>query len=526
MGQLLYSERMDRPVGKNLRIALISLYILESNGIRYLSASLRRAGFHTDEIFLGHFIHHHQEYPGEATQNLLISLLRERKPDLVGMSVRAGAYLTMATELTERIRDQVGVPVLWGGAHVTLAPEQCFQQNDFLLLGEAEKNIVGLAEALETGEELSILPGVWMRRDGREIRNPVPPLIQNLDDIPFPDFTSTESKFWIHNGKVIPGEPLVDERIFRIMASRGCPFNCSFCGVSAFRRIYSDTEGFYRVRSVENVIQELEQAKTHFPKLHRIRFDDELFVPNKTWITEFVEQYKKRIGMPFDILSNPRCLDSWTIATLTDAGMDSVFLGVQGIASSNVEKYKRYVADQRVIDVARAFKKRQIRGMFQVLIDDPLTTREEQHMLLELLLNLPRPFDLYIYSLCHWPSSARTEELLEKGLISEQDVEGCNDKVFRQFNADFTHPRSPENNLYLALYILSNKRGIPRPLLRWIDGTPWFFRHPKPVMVLAIFSNMAKIFVQGAGLALKGELSMHTVRRWLQKQNPFTLPSV
>jgi radical SAM superfamily enzyme YgiQ (UPF0313 family) len=416
--------------------------------------------------------------------------------------------------------------VLWGGAHVTLASEQCFTRNDFLVRGEAEQNICDLAEVLEKGGDVSGMPGVWMKKGREEFRNPIPPLIQNLDDIPFPDFSSAANKFWIHNHEVIPGEPLADERIFRIMASRGCPYNCSFCGVSSFRRVYGDNRNFYRVRSVENVIAEIEEARKHFPRLHRIRFDDELFVPDKKWLAEFAGEYKKRIGMPFDILSNPRCLDEWTIDTLADAGMDSVFLGVQGTALSNVEKYNRYVADQRVIEVARAFKRRRIRGMFQVLIDDPLTTREEQHNLLELLLALPRPYDLYIYSLCHWPGSARTEQLIDEGLITEEDVEGCNDKVFRQFNADFTHKRNPANNLYLALFILSNKSFVSRSLLRRIEKTSWFHSHPRPVMVAAILSNMVKIFVQGGMLALKGELSMHTVRRWLQKQNPFTLPSV
>ena len=274
------------------------------------------------------------------------------------------------------------------------------------------------------------------------------------------------------------------------------------------------------------MIVELEQAKRAFKSLRRIRFDDELFVPDKKWLKLFAKEYSKRIGLAFDILSSPRCLDSWTIKTLSKAGLDSVFIGVQGTATSNKEKYNRYVADQKIIDVAKNFKENGIRGMFQVLIADPLTTESERHNLFQLLLLLPRPYDLYIYSLCNWPGSKRTEELLEKELISKDDVEGNNDKVLWQFNADFSYKRSSKESLYLALYILSNKRTAPKFLLRKIEKTPWFHRHPKPVIALAILSNIGKIFVEGIKLMLKGELSMHLVRRWLKNQSPFSLPSV
>jgi len=95
-----------------------------------------------------------------------------------------------------------------------------------------------------------------------------------------------------------------------------------------------------------------------------------------------------------------------------------------------------------------------------------------------------------------------------------------------QFNADFSYKRSSKESLYLALYILSNKRTAPKFLLRKIEKTPWFHRHPKPVIALAILSNIGKIFVEGIKLMLKGELSMHLVRRWLKNQSPFSLPSV
>lgn len=510
-----------------LRVALISLYILESNGIRYLASSLRHEGVETDEIYLDYFIHHHYQPPDERQIELLIDLLRRREVGLVGISLRAGAYLPICKELTRRIREELSILVVWGGAHVSMDPEQCLEHHDLLVLGEAERAICELARAVKTGGDLTGLPNVWVKQDGREFKNELRPLVQDLDELPFPDFHSHDSKFWIRHHRVIPGEPLADERIYRIMASRGCPYNCAFCGVSAFRRLYDKQGGgFYRMRTVDNCLAEITQARANLPRLRRIRFDDELFVPNKKWLTEFAEKYKKQIGLPFDILSNPRCLNEWTVSTLRDAGLDAVFIGVQSTAISNEKLYNRYVADERIVEIARRLKRHSVRGMFQVLIDDPMNTAEEKQNLLELLLKLPRPYDLFVYSLCHWPGSARTRQLLADGLIGEDQVEGADNKVLRQFNADFSYKRSPENTLYLALYLLANKWIVPRSLIRRWARSPQLRRNPRPVVTLAVATNLLKLFFEGTRMLLKGDISMHVVRRWMTKQNLFSFPSI
>jgi radical SAM superfamily enzyme YgiQ (UPF0313 family) len=509
-----------------MRIGLIALYILESNGIRYLSASLRKAGHEVDEFYFGHFVHHHFTPPTEEHISRLVDLIKQRNIDLVGIAVRIGALFPTAIELTRRIRDEAGVPVMWGGAHVTMAPEQCVEHPDWLVLGEAENAIVDVAKTFESSGDVSAVQNVWMKRGDEVVRNELRPLIQDLDSIPFPDFTTTECKFWVRPKAVVPGEPLHDETVFRIMASRGCPFKCAFCGVTAFRKRYGDNTSFYRVRSVDNCLDEMEQAKRTFPRLKRIRFDDELFTPNKAWIEGLTEKFPKRIGLVFDLLSNPRCLDESTVEKLARAGLDAAFVGIQGPEKSNEELYDRYVPDKTVVDVAKRLHRHRVRPMFQVLIDDPMAKPEQRGTLLDLLLALPRPYDLLIYSLCHWPGTARTTQLLEQGLISEGQVEGHTDKVLHQFNADFSWKRSSEDTLFLALYYLSNKRWIPRGLIRKMAESERMRKRPGPAIALAVVANSLKLLTEGTRLFIKGELSMHVIRRWLDRAELFKLPSI
>lgn len=508
------------------RVGLIALYVVESNGIRYLSAALRAAGLAVDELYLGYHLHHVERSLAPGDVELLIGTLRERDVQLVGISHRIGALMPVASELTEIIRSRLGIPVVWGGAHVTMAPEQCAAHADYLVMGEGDAALVDLARAVLAGESPADLPNVWSMEGGALRRNPIRPLIEDLDSLPFPDFESADEKFWIRDGRLERGDPLAKDPVHRIMVTRGCPNNCGFCGVSAFRRVYEGLGRFYRIRSVENTIQELEHARQVRPRLRRIRFDDELFVPNRAWIEEFCREYPARVGLPFDILTSPKVLDEWTVDRLADAGLDMVYLGVQTTSAANRQRYDRTVPDDEVRACVQRLHARGVRPVVQVLIDDPDKTLDEQLALLEVLLALPRPYDLLIYSLCHWPGTARTRTLIAEGTITDDDVEGGADKVLRQFNADFSVEREPVDRLMLALYMLSNKRLVLRPAVRWAAHNRYLRTHPDTIVAAAQAANIAKLAVRGLGALRRGELSLHTVRQWLGSFKGRKLPSV
>ncbi len=508
------------------RVGLISLYVVESNGIRFLASALRGAGFETDEYYLGYHLHHVTRTLDPEDVQRLVTKMRERGVAVVGLSVRIGALLPHAIELTREIQEQLTIPVVWGGAHVTMAPEECIEYADYLVLGEGEAAMVEVTARLQAGKPATDIENVWTRVGGSEERNTLRPLVTDLDELTYPDYHSSTEKFWFRNGRIDEGDPLAREPVYRIMVTRGCVNNCGFCGVSAYRRLYEGLGRFYRVRSVRSTLDELEYALRVRPKIRRIRFDDELFVPRRDWLEDFCREYKARIGLPFDILSSPRILDNETIELLADAGLDLVYLGVQTTGAANQSRYERTVPDNDVRRCVRKLAQNGVRPVVQILIDDPDATLAEKQALLRVLLALPRPYDLLIYSLCHWPGTSRTHQLLEEGRIGPQDVEGQNDKVLRQFNADFTHPRAAADELFLALYMLANKRAVPRPILLWLSYHGYFVENPEKVVALARAVNMGKLVVRGSSALMRGELSLHTMRQWLGNWNDRSLPSI
>lgn len=500
---------------KKLKIGLVSLFVFENNGIRFLSSSLKEEGYEVFEVYFKDYVHHHFVAPTTKELDQLIDLLKSLNLDIIGISLRAGAYLPVAIEVTRRIRAALGIPIMWGGPHVSMAPENCLEYPDFLVMGEAEKAICDIAGAIEKGEDISTFDNVWIKKDGKIIKNRLRPLCQDLDSIPFRDFHSHQYKYWLLSDKVHKGDPLVNERLYLMITSRGCLYNCSYCDVSSFRKLYENNGKFFRYRSVENCLKELEYARGVFKHLKRIRFDDELFVPDQVWIDELCEKYPKRVGLPFEILSDPRCLTEQAVKTMSKAGLDTVMIGIQGAAKVNRRLYNRPVSDDSVVNIAEVFNKYKVKGVFQVIVDDPESTTDEKRQLLDLLLRLPRPYDLYMFSLCHWPKAQRTMDLIEKGIIKEDQVEGFNNKVLTQFMADFSYDRPAEDTFFMALNQLANKWVIPKSLIKRLSVSKWLMKNPWPVMLLAKITNLAKLAYAGFGMVLRGEMSLNVIRRWI-----------
>jgi radical SAM superfamily enzyme YgiQ (UPF0313 family) len=269
-----------------VKVALISLYVFENNGVRLLASVLRNAGHEVHEIYFKDYLHHHFVGPTDLEIDRMLGLLRDKGVGLVGISVRAGAYLAVGVDFARRIREALSVPVVFGGAHVSFDRDVAIGHCDYLAVGEAEDSIVELVAALETGGDTTAIPGIWANVGGRVYRNEIRQLIDNLDRLPFRDYHTHEYKWVIDGDRFDQGDPVIGESIYLMLSSRGCAFSCKFCDVNILRKIYKGKGDYFRVRSPKNVIEELRYAKQCFPKLVRIRFDDELFPFDLEWVRD------------------------------------------------------------------------------------------------------------------------------------------------------------------------------------------------------------------------------------------------
>ncbi len=239
-------------------------------GIAYLAGYLRQHGERAD-LLDGNW----GDHPLPMEEIIGYALAGEYRT--VGLSLLT-ATIPTALDISRRLKkERPHLKIIWGGYHPTFAPYevlQDFPEVDIVVRGEGEVTLLELLQAQAAGAPLSSVAGLGYR-EGRQIKLTMArPLLQNLDEIPFParDLLPPIASY--------PGLMDTVDKKPRIKASlissRGCPFHCHFCSIITF---YAASPGkSWRGRSVANVVAEMEELARAQGASHFEFQDDNFFV--------------------------------------------------------------------------------------------------------------------------------------------------------------------------------------------------------------------------------------------------------
>jgi anaerobic magnesium-protoporphyrin IX monomethyl ester cyclase len=498
-------------------VVLMTIYSVENAGIRYVSAALQRAGYETTIIFLRDWVHNGLVMPSDKEIGIAMDVIREKQPGLIGLGFMSSLY-PMASEVTKRLKAAFpDIPIAWGGIHPTSVPGECIGEVDYVCVGEGEMAATELVRALDEGLDTTAIPNIWAQQNGKVFQNPPRPLIQDLDWLPYPD-TADENKYYIEGDKFTIEEPWKRTAEYRIYFSRGCPYNCSYCYVSILRDVYDEKgKQFYRARSVEHILGELDVVKKSFPKVARIKIDDDTsFAFGPEWMDEFLEKYPSRCGVPFECLLIPPMLRPDMLEKLMAVGLIRVQTGIEsGSAKESKEMHNRSPGNNSIMRFAEANKELGLDIVYDVIIDNPYATEEMKLETAEFLLELPLPYSIYFYSLNYFPGTALTKKGLAEGTLDPNLVEGKNNKAWKQFRVSMDWPRSDEDRFYLAIYCLASKSFVPRAFIRkLIDEREHWKRNVEPVFYLAWAANYVRMFSVAMKYWQRGELTWFKVRQY------------
>ncbi|MDP2749607.1 MAG: radical SAM protein [Nanoarchaeota archaeon] len=289
-----------------MRIAFIEPAIahVEPLGIAYLIQILINDG-HTVKYF-------------ESPRKDFFKRLKKFNPDVLAYSVTTGKHRLCRT-LNASLRKKINAISLFGGPHCTFYPEFIESSNliDGICRGEGEFAISELLKKMENGKKYTKTNNWWLRVDGKIYKNPVRNKVNDLDTLPFPN----RDVIYVEN------KGLSQTPIKRIIASRGCPFNCSYCFNRPYNALYAGKGKVNSHRSPRNLIEELKIIQKKYPFTF-LKIVDDTFGFNMDY-GEFAELYKTEIGLPFMCNVRPNLLNEDKIKNLKKAGCVAVTMAVE-----------------------------------------------------------------------------------------------------------------------------------------------------------------------------------------------------
>lgn len=309
----------------------------------------------------------------EEAFELLMQEIEQFAPDMIGLSALSDDY-PLGLQALRHIRKQRTIPTIVGGLHPTVDPDGVIAEScvDMICVGEGEGPIADLAGRFDHGEDLSTIPNLWVRTAKGIVRNPVRPLIQDLDSLPYPDWTIfPEVSFY---------KPF-DGWVYKygdFEMSRGCPYKCSYCVNVELQAVYEGKGNYHREKSVKRVIEEISWAKAQYG-IEFLKFWDETFLlMSHERLEALASEYSKKIGIPFAIETTAQSVTPITAPLLKKFGCATASLGLE---TGNVD-LRRGVLDKNTDDAHyerayRLLREHGIRGVSFNMIGLPFERRED-----------------------------------------------------------------------------------------------------------------------------------------------------
>ena len=219
--------------------------MFERLGIMTLSSSLKGKG-HDVKLTLTE----------ELNEKGILDVVNDYKPDVLAYSIMTGEHI-YHMELNEMIRSHYPNAVsVFGGPHPTYSPEMIEKDYvDAICRGEGELFFLELVEKLEKKEDYYNIKNFWFKKkDGSIVKNEMGSLVSNLDEPPVPD-----RQLMYDADKALRAR---GTKLF--MATRGCPYQCTYCFNHAYNALTKGKGEMIRSRSVDSILKEIKEVKDNY----------------------------------------------------------------------------------------------------------------------------------------------------------------------------------------------------------------------------------------------------------------------
>ncbi len=310
-------------------------------------------------LFIGSYIRAHgvnvKLFDQRITSNKEILQYIEGHPVThVGLSTMTGPQIIFAMDLSKKIKKtNHGIKIVWGGIHVTVAPDSVHKQDfvDYIVSGEGEESLL---ELIRNPDKRGI-KGVLNKDENLE--DFVPREFMDMDMVSL-DWTLVDPQSYI---SVRDGS-----RYMSFVTSRGCSFKCQYCYNSV-------TNSRWRSWSVAKVRHEIEKIIKF--NISYISFMDDNLGVNLKWLSEvcsILEEY----GVYWYGDLRATVVTRQNMERFKNCTM--VFIGAESGSQKVLNDIDKKIKVEDIFTAARVLHERGMKGTFSWIIGFPQETKEDR----------------------------------------------------------------------------------------------------------------------------------------------------
>ena len=313
------------------------------------------------------------------------------------------------------------IPIIAGGEHITAESYRSMISTPALIacaLGEGEETINDLVDTLVAGRNLAEVRGIAYfddagiyRRTERRIR------IRNLDDIPLPSWEEIPVENYLAAGL---GNGTLQRRTLPMLASRGCPYTCTFCSSASMWGIR------WVSRNPKLVVEEIKSYIARYG-INHIDFNDLTTVINRKWIIDFCKLLiSENLGITWSLSSGTRseALDQEVLDYMKRAGIERITYAPESGSDKTLERVKKKVDLENMTGSIRASVKVGIYSRANLIFGLPDQTVSEalESVAFAMKLCVLGMYDIACMCFAPYPGSELFERMIREGKISTDDA--------------------------------------------------------------------------------------------------------
>jgi radical SAM superfamily enzyme YgiQ (UPF0313 family) len=360
---LLPIVRHDAPTGgardTSRPVMLVGFENQGNLGLGYLASVLRQHGYTVQVVDI------------EQEPESIVGAALEIDPILIGFSLIFQFFIDRYAHLLGLMRAAgIECHFTMGGHFPSLSYQQTLElvpELDSVVRFEGELTLLELADAIGTGAEWRRIQGVAYREQGQVLATPARPLLEDLDQLPYPDRN--------YHPKAVLGRSIMP-----IVASRGCARTCSFCSIHTFYRAAPGK--VVRTRRPSAVVEEMRALYDEQDTRIFLFQDDDfpLFGPVwKRWATQFVEELH-RSGLSREVIWKMNCradaVDRDLFIQMRDAGLYLVYMGLESGSEEGLETLHKQITVEQNLRAVNLLKSIGLMWEYGFMLLDPSSTFE------------------------------------------------------------------------------------------------------------------------------------------------------